>query len=1283
MVKLLYSYLFILFFVSISSAQNFTISKRLNWADTPDSIKIDEENFIYVWSFENGTYSSDFPDLPSVSERIEVGRYTYKAELRYSETSAIDLTLQPESAQQIADSISIDVMLVRDKGLFFLAYQFLPIFRQGNSFVKLDSFTIDFIATGEWEGNNGTPKKVNSVLRTGTFFKMAVSGYGIHKIDFDQLKKIGIDPERIDPRHIKIYSNGGGMLPEANSIERVDDLEEIAIIITGEADGKFDRSDFILFFAEGPDELQALNLEKRMSYVKNLYDVKNHYFINAEGSNGRRVSPAMQAQSGTYTSQAFDDVIRLEEEKVNLGHISQYTSGSGKNWYGDFFRNQREKDYNDIFNFPGLLTTDTVRIYSQFVARSESSSRYRLIINGNITLQSNIISSTSLGGSESNYGHVGTINNRFLSNQDKISVKLEYPSIGSFYSEGWLDFIEICARRRLQFNGNQVLFRDFKSLEAPFTTYSIAGINNNTEVWDISNPLMPQAITLDIQGAAGTFHYESEELKQFVMFDRSNITMVPEPAGPVLNQNLHSILSTDLLIIYHSDLESEAFRLADFRRNHSGLEVTTAEISQVYNEFSGGSQDITAIRDFAKMIYDRDVSFNYLLLFGDATFDYKGILEYSGPKNWIPTWQSETSRDPVNSFPSDDYFALLDNNEGAVLRGAIDIAVGRLPVNSLSLASTVVNKIIKYETDPETLGDWRLNVTMIADDEDNNRHINDADKIATEIAQKYPVFNTDKIYFDAYPQVFTPGGQRYPAAKAAINQNIFKGQLVLNYLGHGGATGLAQERVVEVSDINNWRNPVKMPLIVTATCTFSSFDDQSRVSAGELSLFNPNGGAIALFTTTRAVYAHHNARLTSSVFNTIFERRNGKFDRIGEVMRKAKNANSTDTSDTNARKFTLLGDPTLQLAIPFYDVRTTRINGKNINPAQLDTIKALGKYTIEGEIVDANGQLLEWFNGKVIPTIYDKEVTLQTLGQDSGSGVRNFNIQQNVIFKGAASVVNGRFSFTFIVPKDINYAFGKGKISYYASNENLQDAGGFFKDFIVGGTSDNSELSSERPTVQLFMNDENFVFGGITNASPILLAKLQAPNGINVTGTSIGHDLSGILNEDEKNAFVLNNFYEGELDDYTRGTVRYPLSKLTPGLYKIKVKAWDAVNKSGEGYLEFTVVNDDEFVIKNLLNYPNPFNRNTRIEFEHNHPFSPIDVQVQIFSVSGQLVKSIEQNIIPEGYLVRDIHWDGRDEYGQKLANGVYIYKMKVSMLGLDGSRKTTESEFQKMVILN
>ncbi|MBK7428477.1 MAG: type IX secretion system sortase PorU [Saprospiraceae bacterium] len=1280
--KLLYTYLFIILIASVASAQNFTVSKRINWADEPDSIKIDEENYIYVWSFENGNYSPDFPDLPSVSERIEVGRYTYKAELRYSETSAIDLSLQPESALQVADSIYIDVMLVRDKGLFFLAYQFLPIFKQGNSFVKLDTFTIDFIVTGEWEGNIGTPKKTNSVLNNGTFFKMAVAEYGIHKIDYDQLKKIGIDPDRINPAHIKIYSDGSGMLAESNDIDRVDDTEEIPIFVTGEADGKFDKGDLILFFAQGPDELKALNSEKRMSFVKNLYDVRNHYFINAESTNGKRVAPASQAQNGSYISDTFDDVIRLEEEKVNLGHTSAYTSGSGKNWYGDFFRNQRDKEYNGIFNFPNLVTSDSVRVFSEFLARSESSSRFRLILNNSTTFQSNTISSTNLGGSESNYAHVGTIINRFLSNQDLIQVKLEYPAT-TFYSEGWLDYIEITARRRLQFNGNQFMFRDFKSLSSPYTTYSISGDTNGATVWDISNPLQAQEISLVNQGNAAVFHYESEDIRQFIIFNANNITLVPEPAGPVPNQNLHSIMSTDLLIIYHSELESEAHRLADFRRNHSGLEVTTVEISQVYNEFSGGSQDITAVRDFAKMIYDRDVSFNYLLLFGDATFDYKGILEYTGPRNWVPTWQSETSRDPVSSFPSDDYFALLDNNEGGSLRGAIDIAVGRIPVNSVNLAAAVVNKIIKYETDPSTLGDWRLNLSMAADDEDSNRHINDADKIATNISQKYKVFNIDKIYFDAYPQVSTPGGQRYPAAKNAINQNVFKGQLVLNYLGHGGATGLAQERVVEVGDINNWRNTEKMPLIVTATCTFSSFDDQTRVSAGEYALFNPTGGAIALFTTTRAVYAHHNERLTSSVFNTIFERRNGKFDRIGEVVRKAKNANSTDTSDTNARKFTLLGDPTLQLAIPFYDVRTTKINGKNVNPAQLDTIKALGKYTIEGEIVDANGQLLDWFNGKVIPTIYDKEVTLQTLGQDLGSGVRNFDIQQNVIFKGAASVTNGRFSFTFIVPKDINYAFGNGKISYYASNENLQDAGGFFKDFIVGGTSDNSELSTEGPTVQLFMNDENFVFGGITNNSPILVAKLQAPNGINVTGTAIGHDLSGILNEDEKNAFVLNNFYEGQLDDYTRGTVRYPLAKLEPGLYKIKVKAWDAVNKSGEGYLEFTVVNDEEFVIKNLLNYPNPFNRNTRIEFEHNHPFSPIDVQVQIYSVSGHLVKSIEQNIIPEGYLVRDIHWDGRDEYGQKLANGVYLYKMKVSMLGLDGSRKTTESEFQKMVILN
>lgn len=571
----------------------------------------------------------------------------------------------------------------------------------------------------------------------------------------------------------------------------------------------------------------------------------------------------------------------------------------------------------------------------------------------------------------------------------------------------------------------------------------------------------------------------------------------------------------------------------------------------------------------------------------------------------------------------------------------------------------------------------------MADDGDGNRHIFDADLIAREAADSYPVFNQNKIYFDAYPRVITPGGARFPASKEAMNRGFEQGQLIYNYLGHGGPSGLGDERVLTLDDISSWTNSNRLTMFVTATCTFAPFDNPARQSAGELTMVQESGGAIGLLTTSRAVFASSNRRLTQSVFNFLFEKENNDPIPIGEVLRRGKNFTSSDTLQDNARKFMLIGDPTTQLAIPKHNVKTLTINGRAIDPSEPDTLKATGKYTITGAVVGANGEVLTDFNGTVNPTIFDKSVTLSSLGQSSGSNPMEFNLQRNIIFRGAATVENGQFSFTFIMPKDINYTIGRGKISYYAYNGQLTDAAGYDIDILIGGTASGNEISDSPPEIDLFMNSEDFAFGGMTDSNPILLAKLSAENGINFTGNSVGRDMVAILDEDESNPFILNDFYESELDDFTKGTVRFPLKDLEPGLHNIRVKAFDVVNRSTEGYLEFVVVNNENFTIKNLYNYPNPFNRHTSIQFEHNNVAVPMDIQVMIYTVSGKLVKSIERRIVPNDYMIRDINWDALDEYGQRLANGVYLYKVKVSLETPDGSRESKESDFQKMVILN
>ncbi|MFN7120297.1 MAG: type IX secretion system sortase PorU, partial [Saprospiraceae bacterium] len=814
-------------------------------------------------------------------------------------------------------------------------------------------------------------------------------------------------------------------------------------------------------------------------------------------------------------------------------------------------------------------------------------------------------------------------------------------------------------------------------------TFQLDNANANLSIWDISNPLQPKNQAFTLNNNQITFGAATATLKTFIAFDRNQGFLEPEKVGKIANQNIHGIEQTDMIVVYHPDFEAEAQRFTQHRAQHSGLTVSAVRIDQVYNEFSSGKTDPTAIRDMVKMIYERNNRLKYLLLFGDGSFDTRNIYNLGG--NFIPVYEKDDF-DPVETFPSDDYFGILYNAaEFNPLSGNLNIAVGRLPVKTTSEAQAVVNKIINYDTKQEALSDWRNRLVFVGDDEDGNRHTGDANSIADQIRNQNRFLNINKVYLDAFPQVAASGGNRFPEAKAELNRSIFKGVLVVTYLGHGGEKGWAQERVLEISDVLNWDNFDRLPLFMTATCSFTGYDNPSFTTAGEETILNPRGGAIALMTTVRAVYASENAALTRATLEQLFKRENGEYLTMGEAFRKAKNSFTSPFTVTNSRKFSLIGDPSMYLAIPKYNVTTTKVNGRDITQVANDTLRALQRVTVEGIVTDLNGQALTNFNGIVYPTVFDKPTTVTTLAQDQGSPRFNFTVQRNIIFKGRASATNGAFKFTFVIPKDINYQFGTGKISYYAADTDaMTDAAGAFEQVIIGGTNPNAVSDDKGPTVDVYMNTEDWIFGSVTNANPTLLVKLADDNGINVVGNSIGHDLEAVLNENTQNSFLLNDFYETDLDDYTKGTVRYPLFKLADGRYQVRVTAWDVANNAAEGYTEFIVAASEAVALQRVLNYPNPFTDRTCFQFDHNLANQEMDVLIQIYTISGRLVKTIEQRILSDGALRQDdcIEWDARDDYGDRLARGVYLYKVKVRGVLTGTSNLKGESDFEKLVIL-
>ncbi len=1289
MKNLLFIFLLMLAAPGMSAQNSFTIERTLQWQNTATTYTLADGTPFEVWKFEGCSFGDNARSLPIFSERFLISGNA-KIEVEVSAIQWERLPKKPSADDSsLSNELIVNTLLEQERSKFFGRVTFIPIRKVGNSFERATSFVLDVrvvpVPVAPTSASDRDGFTFTSALSSGDIYKFGVAQNGVYKLDYAFLKnELGISNlDNIDPRTIRLYGNGGNMLPEKNSDTRPDDLIENSIQIIGEQDGKFNTGDYILFYAVGPRPWQHRPhaTDPELTVRLNLYDHHAWYFIKTGDGFGLRISekPSVPA---SYVSTEFDDYQRVEEEKINLLHFNPSAQGSGKRWFGDYFYQAREKQYD--FNFANLVPGSKARVRSEFAGRSSLPQTVRLEIEGSTF--SRTVSAVTISNLDANYASNAVLSGEFQPNSGAFKAKIVYPNI-SAQSEGWLDYIEVNVRRQLTMAGPILEFRDLNTLTEDAALFRLSGAASNTTIWDITNPQTPFIQQKSQNGSTLEFGSATlGTLRNFLAFtDAASFPKPEKTAGKINNQNLHGLENFDFAVVYHPDFQSEVERFAAHRRAYSGLDVVTVNINQLFNEFSSGAKDPTAIRDFARMMLTRNPDkFKYLLLFGDASFDPKNNTNSVENKDFVPVFETAESFSPIDAFPADDYYALLSPNESGTLSGALDIAVGRFVCKTLDEARTIVDKVIAYDNDPATLGDWRLRATYIADDEDGNAHVNQAEKLSKENAAAESWFNIGKIYFDAYQQIATSAGQRYPDAKAAINSEIFKGTLIVNYIGHGGPRGLSQERVVDNNDIAGWDNPNKYPLFITATCTFGGYDDYTTLTGGEQAFLRIKAGAIALFTTVRSVYIAGNEDLTDAVQSFLFKRENGRYRTIGEVLKDGKNLLPTDGFNVrNARRFTLLGDPTMHLAFPEYRVSTTKINGQAVTLGQPDTLKALMPVELEGVVTDTLGNTLNNFNGRVFVTVFDKAQTLETLVQDIGSLLLKFKVQRNILFKGSAVVTNGNFKVNFVVPKDINYTFGQGKISYYAENGTPLDAAGGDNNIIVGGNSGLIQDDTP-PIVQAFLNTDAFAFGGMTDTDPKILIKCMDDYGMNVTGASIGHDLTAVLDGNVLETLVLNEFYESAQGDSRKGQAIYPLRNLSTGRHTLQVKGWDVANNSGEGYTEFVVAEDGKAGLAHVLNYPNPFTTNTYFQFEHNLAGQILDVQVSIFSVSGRLVKTIQQTITNnDGFRVStDVQWDGRDEYGDPLARGVYLYRVKIRGTDASGANSTAQSDFEKLVIL-
>ncbi|KAF0130630.1 MAG: hypothetical protein FD155_1440 [Bacteroidetes bacterium] len=1234
--------------ISLKSQQLFD-SKYVDikWVSISDStLSFNESNRMI---FKDAHFMSEDEILPFYIDHLNLFDKTLTITARLSE-----LVVSPVESFELEAFSGINlptdfipetaILSGRDEAFAKTTIPTLRRNQQTGEIERLESFKIDYhyeMKPSEKDGIAGFA--TTSVLASGEWFKFRLNKSGVYKISFSDLQAIGINPSSVNPKNIRIYGNGGGTLPENNSASRYDDLFENPIKIVGEEDGVFNQNDYILFYGQGPVVWDYDPVDGFFVHRPNYYDDYTYYYVTASLGEGKRMPESQVQQTSNATITSFVDYQLYEQDLVNL-------SNTGRTWYGDLFDVTLSKDFE--FDFPNIDQSRQGKLVTQVAARSFGSSNFQLSLNG--SLQQTIpVDATQATGYDWAKGNSGI--QRFTPSSDKTTVGIKYNrALNS--ARGWLDYISLNVWRQLKFTGSQMHFNNTQLTgEDSFVTMELANASTSVEIWDVTEAVNPVRILPSVQASTLRFIITGSEIRQFIAFDQSSFFSV-EKIGAVANQNLHSLRDIDYLIIAHPDFVEQAEQLAEIHRTQSGLDVFVTVPSLIYNEFSSGAQDVTAIRDFARMLYSSSSpgrELRYMLLFGDASFDYKDRI--SGNTNFVPTYEAVASLNLVNSIATDDYYGYLDTNEGTGANSLLDIGIGRFPVATATEAQQIVDKIIRYLSDDEdVMSPWRNEITFVSDDGDSNTHLNDAETIVTLLRNDYPDFNLDKIHLDAYKQVATPSGQKAPEVNEAINKRVERGSLIINYSGHGGEVGWTEERILQIADITSWRNRNKLPVFITATCEFSRYDDAERTSAGEMVFLNPFGGAIAMFTTARATYSTTNLRLNKAIFNdNIFTKINGQYPRFGDVIRKSKL-----TGDANDRKFVLLGDPALQISFPKEKVITTHINGNPVNMVS-DTLKALDEVTVSGIIADRNEIQLTNFNGVLYATVYDKEAQVNTYG-DQGP-TTSFLLRNSIIHKSTVEVVNGHFEFRFMIPKDIAYKYGSGRISYYATDYQT-DAQGNFEDFYVGGFSNNVVDDQAGPNIKLYIGDTTFVSGGFTDENPSLLALLADENGINTTGSGIGHDLVATLTGASERYAIINEFYTGKLNATAEGSVVYPFANLNPGKHTLTLKAWDILNNSNTATIEFEVILSNNIRVENLMNYPNPFHQTTSFVFDHNQSSDPLDVEISIYNTSGMLIKTIiSENHYSNGYRSQPIHWNGLSDQGNPVAKGLYIYRLVVT----------------------
>lgn len=1080
--------------------------------------------------------------------------------------------------------------------------------------------------------------QVNPFSYSDTWYKITLRDNGIYKIDGNALANAGINLSSVDPQKIRIFSGGGKILPDSNSSPRPE-LRELAILVSDGGDNKFDANDYILFYGWSVNNWEYDSTSSQYKYYLNPYTRDNIYWLTFTGSfpdpaKRMEIVNGSPDEPNPVISIKFRDRIHTEDDRM----LAEDGSGEPVNYYQWYW--QRDDSFTVypslVAVFPGDTSIIRVRCYP------------------------NYIPSASLDGSSLQSISSGTF---VTTNLTAGLHTLRFHYLGATY----LDYYEIEYSKKDSCYSNQLWFENpntFGTIE-----YRTSGFNGTAPyLFEIEDRFGVKKFENFIRNADSIKFQDqlaSGEKKQFYLLDQSRfktpISLTSEQIA-----NLRDVSNqADLLVITHSDFYDQLQEYKNLRESLNGIRVKLVRVQDIYNEFSWGLFDPVAIRDFLKYTYENwsSPAPAFALLVGDGTYDYKDLLGTHSP-TWIPPFAVE----PDESV-SDDNFVYFGNygNLDEDANGAVDMFIGRWPVKTPQDVQVITNKIIEYEVNPE-YNTWKNLITLVADDEfgptgsvTERVHTDETEDIADHHLKK--TFNLNKVYLMEYP--FDAARQK-PEAEQAIINAFNNGTVIVNYVGHGNPNVWAHERVFKrEQDIPRLKNKKRYPLVYAASCSIGLFFNPYSEGMAEDFLRAEDKGAISVISATWLVYSFDNAALNAKVYDLLLTSDSLSISEALYIAKLLRRYNDND------RQYIIIGDPMTNLDAPELQVRFVELNP--------DTLKALSRINFKGEVIDKTGQVDSLFKGTAYLLSFDSDKQKTHTMPDGGT--IPYTLPGNVIFRGIAMIDSGQFAGSFIVPKDMEYGGKDGRISAYVVNsDSTIDGAGALDSIAVAGT-DTTVKDSLGPEVRIaFVQNPKFIDGDTVQPDPGLIVYVSDSSGINLTG-ELGHRIILSIDDDWENTQDLTSNFQYDLNSYSQGSLTQKIN-LKEGDHTLKIKAWDNANNSTRANFQVKVISlTKELSISQVMNYPNPFSRFTQFTYELSVPAER--VEIKIFTLSGRLIRTMSGT--GSAGFNSGVVWDGRDQDGDKVANGVYIYKVVAkTRFNVNGEDANKEAEaIGKAVVMN